>query len=178
MEANHETSQRKLVYLSDRSPRPRSRGPKTIRHDVAPAPGELAAEAAWLARALVAVAAGIVLLWLLRLDHGGHPPGSDGWGGTAVGAAFGHLLLAGCAAAAILRLLRDPVAATVPVALAAGAIGVTAAQGIARLVLGGDLAAETLSVRTEILAYATAAAVAVWAASWAHRLERSRHPTA
>lgn len=178
MEADHESSPRKLVYLSDRSPRPRSRRPKTVRRPVTPAPAELAAEATWLARALVAVAAGILLPWLLRLEPGAHPPGSDGWGGTAVATAVGHLLLSGCTVTAILRLLRDPVDATVPVALAAGAIGVTAAQGITRLVLGGELAAETLSARAEILAYTTAAAMAVWAASWAHRLEQSRRPAA
>jgi hypothetical protein len=172
MAADHDQSPRKLVYLRDRAPRPR---PRVARHDRRPTgqpPADLAGEATWLGRALFVVAAGTIGYWLLALSGAIQPSTSDDLWRSLAGASLAHVFLTACCGIAAVRLFRDAAHSVVVVAAAAGALVLVTLEGLARLVVSGDLSEVSLSVRTQILADAGGLAIGIWAFSYALRLQR------
>lgn len=174
MEADQDPSPRKLVYLRDRSTRSKPRGER--RAPPQPA-SDLLGEATWLGRVLFVVAAATICYWLLILSDAIHPSrGSEAWRSLAA-ASMAHVFLTVSCGAAALRLLRDAGRSAVHVGLAAGGLVVVTLEGLARLVVSGDLSEVSLSVRSEILANAAGLAIGIWAFSYALRLQRRERPS-
>jgi hypothetical protein len=176
MAAEQDQSPRKLVYLRDRTPRPKARLPRADRRVPSPPAGDLIGEATWLGRALFVVAGGMVAYWLLAVV-GAIRVGSEGgvWRSLAT-SSLAHLFLTGTCGFAAVTLLRDTVRSSVPVAAAASALVLVTLESLGRLLVSGDLAEVSLSVRTQILASAGGLAVGVWALSYSIRLQRrDRH---
>ena len=172
MEADHDSSPRKLVYLRDRTTRTKPRNPRGDRRVPVQPPSDLLGEATWLGRVLFVVAAATVGYWLLILSDAIHlSRGDEAWRSLAA-ASMAHAFLTASSGAAALRLLRDPARSVVHVGLAAGGLIVVTLEGLARLVVSGDLSEVSLSVRTEILANAAGLAIGIWAFSYALRLQR------
>lgn len=171
MATDHEQTPRKLVYLRDHSQRLRTR---TVRPERKPPPSphpELASEAAWLGRSLMLVSAGIAVYWLLILSGAIHPEGGAAWTWT-VSHSLAQIFVALAAALAARLLLRAAPRAPLFVAIAAGGLIVTSIEGLAHLVINGDLSQISLSVRTDILTRSGMLAVGVWAGSFALRADR------
>lgn len=176
MPTDREQTPRKLVYLRDHTPKPRGRATR-IERKVAPSTHpELAGEAAWLGRSLLAVSGGIVVYWLLMITGAVRPEGQAAWNWT-MSHSLPHLFLALVTAFAARLVLRSQSRAALFVALAAGALIVVAIEGLAHHVVSGDLSKISLAVRTDILTHAAMLAIGVWAASYALRVDR-RPPNA
>ena len=175
MAADREQAPRKLVYLRDRTPRPKARAARAEKKPRPPAASDLHAEGVWLGRVLFVVAASTVIYWLIVLSGGIHAGIGAGAWRSAVTMLFAHLVLVGTCGVAALRLLRDLTRSIAHVALAAGAAVAVSVEGLARLVIGGDLSDVTnltLSTRTDILANTAALGVGIWALSYALRAQR------
>jgi hypothetical protein len=172
MAADREQAPRKLVYLRDRAARPKAR---PVRQDKKPRPlaaTDLHAEGIWLGRTLFLVAAGTAIYWLMVLSGAIHAGvGALAWRST-VTMLFAQAVVVGTNGLAALRLLRDSTRQVAHVALAAGAAIAVAVEGLARLVIGGDLSDLTLSTRVDILANTAALGVGIWALSYALRAQR------
>ncbi|MEW6272148.1 MAG: hypothetical protein AB1689_22935 [Thermodesulfobacteriota bacterium] len=171
MATEREQTPRKLVYLRDHTPKPRGRPGRTERKTVPSAHPELAGEAAWLGRSLLAVAGGILVYWLLILTGAIRPEGQAAWN-SVVSHSLAHVFLAFATGLAARLVLRGQARAPLFVALAAGALIVVAIEGLAQHVVGGDLSKISLAVRTDILTRAAMLAIGIWAASYALRTER------
>lgn len=172
MAAEQDQSPRKLVYLRDRTAKPKVRPPRVDRRVPSPPVGDLIGEATWLGRALFVVAGGTVSYWLL-VAVGAIRVGSagDAWRSLA-SASLAHLFLTASSGFAGVTLLRDAIRSAVPVAVAASGLVLLTLESLGRLFVNGDLAEVSLSVRTQILANAGGLAVGVWALSYAIRLQR------
>ena len=176
MAADQDPARTKLVYLRDRSPRPKARGVRPDRKPTVSPTNELAGEAVWLGRTLMVVAAGTVAYWLLTLSGGVQAHrGATAWRALA-SSSLAHAFLIGSNGLAATRLLRDGARCSAQVALAAGALVVIALEGLARLVVDGDLSEVSLSVRTEILVNAGVLAIGIWAFSYALRTQKRDRP--
>jgi hypothetical protein len=171
MATEREQTPRKLVYLRDHTPRPRARVARSERKSAPSAHPELAGEAAWLGRSLLAVSGGIVVYWLLVLTGAIRPEGQAAWNWT-VSHSLAHVFLAFAAGLAARLVLRGQVRAPLFVALSAGALIVVALEGLAHHVVNGDLSQISLAARTDILTRAAMLAIGVWAASFALRAAR------
>jgi len=170
MAAERGQSSQKLVYLRDHTPR-RSRSSRGGRRSPTPPPAELAAEAIWLGRCLLVIAATLVVYWLGVLGGATRPETDQAWRWTSAHA-LPHLFLAGSALLAARALFRTEARATLFVGVAAGALIVLALEGITRAMTGGELGDLSLSVRSEVLLQTATLAIGVWAASYALRFER------
>ncbi len=173
MESRQDPSERKLVYLHERAARPRLRRP-TPEHKAAPASvGDLAGEANWLARALLAVVLGVVAAGLLRASaaSASAPRGSEDLQAVSV-VLVASLFAIACCGAAAWRLLRAPAGSSVHVAFAAGALSLQSVAGVARVLSDAAAPEPTLAHRFDVLAIGAGLAVAAWATSFAFRLLR------
>jgi hypothetical protein len=172
MESKQDPSDRKLVYLHERAVRPRLRKPAPDRKPAPSSIGELAGEAGWLARALLAVVLGVVAAGLLRASAASAAPrGSEDPQAIAVALA-GSLSVIACCGAAAWRLLRAAAGSSILVAFAAGALALHGVSGVARALSEGFSPEPTLAHRVDVLAVGAGLAVAAWAASFASRLQR------
>jgi hypothetical protein len=175
MPTDHEQTPRKLVYLRDHAPRPRSR---TLRNDRKPqvsAHPELANEAAWLGRLLLAAAGAIAIYWVLILSGAVRPEGEAAVNWTA-SRLLAHLYVAGTSAFAARQLLRGAMRAPLLVAFAASGLIVVALEGLAHLIFNADLSRISLAARTDLLMRTAILVVGIWACSYALRADR-RVPT-
>lgn len=174
MQSKQDPSERKLVYLHERSARPRLRKPVAERKPAVAAIGEFAGEASWLARALLAVVLGVVAAGLLRASAASAsiPRGSEDPQIVAVALA-GSLFVIACCSAAAWRLLRAPAGSSVHAAIAAGALALHSIENLARVVTEAATPEPTLAHRFDVLAVGAGLAVAAWAVSFASRLQRS-----
>ncbi len=172
MAAERDPSPRKLVYLRDHTPRPRlrARRPDRRRAGAAPPP-ELAAEAAWLGRFLIAAGAFTLLYWLALAVGAVLPEGEEAWRWT-LSHGLAHLFLAASAAMAGRLLLQGGARAPLFVAVAAGALLVTALEGLTRMVVAGGMADISLGARSDILTKSAVLALGIWSASYALRADR------
>lgn len=172
MAVDQDSAPRKLVYLRDRTLRSRPRTARPDRRATIQPATELVGEATWLGRVLFVVAASAVAYWILVLWGALQPSrGEETWRVLAT-TSLAHAFMLGSCALAAHRLLRDATRSTVYVAVAAGALIVVALEGLAGLLVSGELSDVSLSVRSEILATAANLAIGVWAFSYALRLQR------
>jgi len=172
MAAERDQSPRKLVYLRDRAARPKPRAPRSDRRAPNPPTGDLIGEAIWLGRALFVVAAGTISYWLLVVIGAIRVASEGGAWRSLASASLAHLFLTASSGLAAVTLLRDAVRSAVPVSAAASALVLMTLESLGRLLVSGDLAEVSLSVRTQILANAGGLAIGVWALSYAIRLQR------
>lgn len=172
MAAERDPTPRKLVYLRDHTPRPRLGARRTARgRTVATPPPELAAEAAWLGRFLLAVAAFALLYWVAFAMGAAAPEGDEAWRWT-LSHSLAHLFLAASSAMAGRLLLQGGPRAPLFVAVAAGALLVTALEGLTRMVVAGGIADVSLGARSDILTKSAVLALGIWSASYALRADR------
>lgn len=171
MSSDHEQTPRKLVYLRDHAPRPKSRPLRSERKPPALPHPELAGEAAWLGRMLLTVAGGIVIYWIL-VGSGALPSAGEGAWNWTVSRLLAHLYVAGLSAVAARQLMRGAARAPLVVALAASALIVVSIEGLAHLLVTGDLSRISLGARTDILARTATLGLGVWACSYALRADR------
>lgn len=136
---------------------------------------ELASEAAWLGRLLLAVAGGVVVYWML-ITSGAIRLEGEAWNWT-ISQSLPHLFVALSTAWAARLLMRGATRAPLVVALAAGGLIVVAIEGLVHLVVNGDLSQISLAVRTDILTRTAMLAIGVWASSYALRAERRPPPS-
>lgn len=170
MSTDHERTPHKLVYLRDHAPRPRTRNVRVERKPPVAHP-ELASEAAWLGRLLLAAAGMIVIHWLLVLSGAVEVEGdaSSNW---TVSRLFAHAYVAGIATFAARQLLRGNARAALLVAFASSGLILVAIEGLAHLVVSTDLSRVSLAARTDILTRSAMLGLGVWAASYALRVDR------
>ena len=171
MSTDHEQTPRKLVYLRDHAPRPRARAQRPERKPPTPAHPELASEAAWLGRLLLAISGMIAIYWLLVLS-GALDPEVDADGNWSVSRLFAHVYVVGASVLAARQLLSGAARAALLVAFAASGLIVVAIEGLAHLMINADLSRISLAARTDILARTAMLGVGVWAASYSLRAER------
>jgi len=176
MSTEHEQTPRKLVYLRDHAPRPRARSVRPERKQTPLSHPELASEAAWLGRLLMAVSTLLAVHWVLVSSGAIQPEGevAEGWSGSSL---FANAYVVVTAALASRQLLHGGLRAPILVALAASGMIVVALQGLAHLVVNTDLSRISLGARVDILARTAILAIGVWGASYALRADR-RHPAA
>jgi len=167
MPTDHEQTPRKLVYLRDHAPRPRSRTLRPERKPSAASHPDLAGEAAWLGRLLLTVSGAIAIYWVLILSGAVRPEGEAAWNWT-ISRLLAHVYVAGAAALAARQLLRGNPRGTLLVAFAASGLIVVSIEGLARI---------SLAARTDILTRTAALALGVWASSYALRAERRSMPS-
>ena len=170
MAAEREQSSAKLIYLRDHAPR-RSRADRRdrkARRDDRPPAGELAAEGIWLGRALLVIAAGILIYWAGIYGGATRPESSEAWR-WAVSHSLPHLFLAISAAYCARCLLRQELDGPLPIGLVAGALVVLALEGITRAMTGEQLEDLSIGVRANVLVQTASLAIGVWAASFALR---------
>lgn len=179
MQSKQDPSERKLVYLHERAMRPRLRKPAPERKAAPASIGDLAGEANWLARALLAVVLGIVAAGLLRANAASAalPRGSEDPQAVAVALA-GSLFAIACCASAAWRLLRTPAGCSIHAAVAGGALALQSVTGLARVLTEAVSPDPTLAHRFDVLAVGAGLAVSAWAVSFASRLQRRDAPTA
>lgn len=132
---------------------------------------ELASEAAWLGRLLLAAAGMIVIHWLLVLSGAVEVEG-DASANWTVSRLFAHAYVAGIAAFAARQLLRGNARAALLVAFASSGLILVAIEGLAHLVVNTDLSRISLAARTDILTRSAMLGLGVWAASYALRGDR------
>ena len=176
MPTDHEQTPRKLVYLRDHAPRPRSRTLRPERKPSAASHPDLAGEAAWLGRLLLTVSGAIAIYWVLILSGAVRPEGEAAWNWT-ISRLLAHVYVAGAAALAARQLLRGNPRGTLLVAFAASGLIVVSIEGLAHLVVNDDLSRISLAARTDILTRTAALALGVWASSYALRAERRSMPS-
>ena len=170
MSTDHERIPQKLVYLRDHAPRPKQRSGRVERKPPSAHP-ELASEAAWLGRSLLAASGMITIHWLLVLSGAIVVEGDSSISWTA-SRLVGHLYVAIAAAIAARQLLRGNERAPLLVAFAASALILVAIEGLAHLVVDTDLSRMSLASRTDILTRSGMLGLGVWAASYASRANR------
>ncbi|MBY0277734.1 hypothetical protein K2Z84_20565 [Candidatus Binatia bacterium] len=170
MSTDHERTPHKLVYLRDHAPRPRARSVRVERK--APvASSDLAGEAAWLGRFLLAASGLIVIHWLLVLSGAFEVEGdvSTSWTASRL---LPHAYVAGTCAFAARQLLRGNARAALMIAFAASGLMVVAVEGLAHLVINSDLSRMSLAARTDILTRSGMLGLGIWSASYALRADR------
>jgi hypothetical protein len=155
---------RKLIHLSDHTRR-RLRRPESGGSN----PGELAAEAHWLGRTLLAIGTAAALYWSAFLFGIVPAGGEEAWRWSA-SISVGHFFFAATAAAGGLALLRSPRDGFLWIAFAGGAAAVLALTGLFRGSIVGEFAALS---PLEVLAHSVFAGLAVWIASFLVRSEQS-----
>jgi hypothetical protein len=173
MSTDHEQSPRKLVYLRDHAPRPRVRATRQERKPVVAHP-ELASEAAWLGRLLMATAAVMVVHALLVLT--GATAEGDAAADWSASRLFANGYVVTTAGFAARHLLRGTPRTSLAVAFAASALIVVAIEGLAHLLITTDLSRISLAARTDILTRTGMLGLGVWAASFALRVDRRSTP--
>lgn len=168
MAVDREQSPQKLIYLRDHTAKSRSRPVRHERRGSYPPRPELASEALWLGRALLAFAAATLLYWLAVLTGVVVFQGGEAWHWT-LSHGLAHLFLAASAGMAGRLLLQSAPRAPLFVAVAAGGLVVVALEGWARMLFVGGLSESSLSGRGDILTQATVLAAGIWAGSYALR---------
>lgn len=171
MPTDHEQTPRKLVYLRDHAPRPRSRTLRSDRKPQTAAHPELANEAAWLGRLLLTAAGSIAVYWVLVLSGAVHPEGEAAANWT-VSRLLAHVYVAGTSAFAARQLLRGAMRAPLLVAFAASGLIVVSLEGLAHLIVNADLSRISLAARTDLLLRTAMLVVGIWASSYALRADR------
>lgn len=168
MASGREQPSQKLVYLRDRTPRPKTRPKQTgqvIPLDTNSRPNN---EAVWLARSCFGVAGILVLYWLGVLGLGGGPESAPTWNWT-LSEGLPHLVVAVAAGFIAQALLRSDARVRQWTGLLAGALLILSVQGIIRAMVGSDLDQLPLNVRVEVLVRTATFAVGIWAASYTLR---------
>jgi hypothetical protein len=173
MALDREQSPRKLVYLRDRAPRAKVKQRKQSRRQESQPGDELASEAIWLARCLLAIAVINAVYWIL-VTTGSIQGDNEEARRWLLSSSVSHVFVACSGAIGAALLYREVPRALVYVALSAGAMIVVALEGLARLFLAGDLAQLTLAARADILARAASLALGIWATSYVLRVQRRR----
>lgn len=166
MAAEREQSPPKLVYLRERTQRPPVRRRSTRVVDEPPATGN--AEAVWLSRAILAVAAFTAGYWLLLgagLVEEHSVEGRQWLAATSVA----HLFVVTTALLASIFLARDTARGVLFLAIAAAAMVIVAVEGIAHLIATGSLAAMSLQTRIEILGKTAELLIGAWGLSYCLR---------
>jgi hypothetical protein len=176
MPSDHEQTPRKLVYLRDHAPRPRTRASRSERKPPPVPHIELVGEAAWLGRSLLAIAGGIAVYWLLIVSGAVHAEG-DAWN-WSVSRLLAHFYVAVSSVVAARRLLRGSPRAPLLIAFAASSLIVVSIEGLAHLMVTSDLSRISLAARTDILTRTAMLALGVWATSYALRTDRRGTPPA
>lgn len=172
MAAEREQSSQKLVYLKDRTHRPRARKRRPDRGTSNPSGIELASEGLWLSRTLLVAAAGLALHWL-GIASGVGEVGDDAVGHWATANVLPRLLLSTGAVLAARAIGRRSVQGPLLTSLVAGGMVFLALQGLSGEIVGGDFGDPSLQLRTGVLLQTAALAIGVWAASWSLRSVRS-----
>lgn len=170
MSTEHERTPHKLVYLRDHAPRPKARNARVERKPPVAHP-ELASEAAWLGRLLLAASGMIVIHWLLVLSGAVEVEGDATTNWTA-SRLLAYAYVAAASAFAARQLLRGNARAALLVAFAASGLILVAIEGLAHLVFSTDLSRISLAARTDILTRSGMLGLGVWAASYALRADR------
>src|SRR5262245_52743533 len=171
MPTDHEQTPRKLVYMRDHAPRPRARSMRAERKPAVSAHPDLANEAAWLGRLLLAASGSIAIYWVLILSGAIHPEGEAAlnWNTSRL---LAHVYVAAACAFAARPLLRGALRASLVVAFAASGLIVVSLEGLAHLIINADLSRISLAARTDILMRSAMLAIGVWASSYALRADR------
>ncbi len=176
MEPKQDPSAGKLVYMRDHAARPKPRRPRPDRKIAPQSIGELAGEAGWLARALFAIALGIVAMALMHASAAATAPrGSDDAQILSMTLA-GSLFVIACCTMAAWRLLRAPATSAIHLAAAAGTLALHAVEGVARVSTEALPVEPTLAHRFDVLAIGAGLATAAWGISFAQRLLRREEP--
>jgi hypothetical protein len=172
MSTEHERTPHKLVYLRDHAPRPKVRNTRVDRKPPVAHP-ELAGEAAWLGRLLLAASGLIVIHWLLVLSGAVEVEGyaTANWTASRL---LAHAYVAGIAAFSARQLLRGNARAPLLVAFAASGLVLVSIEGLAHLVVSTDLSRISLAARTDILTRSAMLGLGTWAASYALRTDLRR----
>jgi hypothetical protein len=175
MATDHEQTPRKLVYLRDHAPRPRARATRPERKPPPVVHPELASEASWLGRLLMAVSGLLAIHWLLVSSGAVQAEGevAASWSASPL---FANAYVAVTAALAARQLLHGALRAPVLVALAASGMIVIAVEGLAHLVVNTDLSRISLGARVDILVRTAILAIGVWGVSYALRADRRPPP--
>ena len=171
MEADREQAPHKLVYLRDHTPRSRVRAPRLDRRQGATPPPDLASEATWLGRSLIALAVLISAYWLAIVTGAVHIDGDEEWRWT-LSHSLAHIFVAVSAVISGRLLLRHLPLAPLIAGLVSGALVVTALEGLTRMVVGGGMSQVSLGARTDVLTKAAKLVIGIWAGSYALRAER------
>ncbi|MBM4243320.1 MAG: hypothetical protein FJ148_05820 [Deltaproteobacteria bacterium] len=170
MSTDHEHSPQKLVYLRDRAPRTKARNARAEREPPVAHP-DLANEATWLGRLLLA-AAGLITIHGLLVLSGTLDADGDSVASSAASQLVAHAYLAAMVAFAAHQLLRGRERAPVLVAFAASGLILVALEVLTHLVVSADLSRISLAARTDILARSGMLGLGVWAGSYALRAGR------
>lgn len=170
MSTEHERTPHKLVYLRDHAPRSKVRNTRVDRKSPVPHT-ELAGEAAWLGRILLATSGMIVIHWLLVLTGALEVEGDAATNWTA-SRLFAYAYVAGITAFSARQVLRGNARAPLLVAFAASGLMLVSIEGLAHLVVSTDLSRISLASRTDILTRSAMLGLGVWAASYALRADR------
>ena len=160
------------MYLRDHAPRPRtSKIARPERKQQPVAHPDLASEASWLGRLLMAVSGLLAIHWLLVSSGAVQAEGeiAASWSGSPL---FANAYVAVTSALAARQLLHGAGRAPVLVALAASGIVVIAVEGLAHLVVNTDLSRISLGARVDILARTAMLAIGIWGVSYALRADR------
>ena len=170
MSTEHERTPHKLVYLRDHAPRPKTRSTRVDRKPPAAHP-ELAGEAAWLGRMLLAASGMIVIHWLLVLSGAVEVEGDAATNWTA-SRLLAHAYVVAIAAFSARQLLRGNARAPLLLAFAASGLVLVSIEGLAHLVVSTDLSRISLAARTDILTRSAMLGLGIWTASYALRADR------
>jgi hypothetical protein len=170
MSTEHERTPHKLVYLRDHAPRPKARSARVERKPPVAHP-ELASEAAWLGRLLLAASGMILIHWLIVLSGAVDVEGDATTNWTA-SRLLAHAYVAAVSAFSARQLLRGNSRAALLVAFAASGLILVAMEGLAHLLVSTDLSRISLAARTDILTRSGMLGLGVWAGSYALRSDR------
>jgi hypothetical protein len=132
---------------------------------------ELANEAAWLGRLLLAAAGAIAIYWVLVLSGAVRPEGEAAFNWT-VSRFLAHFYVAGTSAFAARQVLRGAVRAPLLVAFAASGLIALSLEGLAHLIVNSDLSRISLAARTDLLMRTATLVIGIWAGSYALRADR------
>lgn len=132
---------------------------------------EVASEAAWLGRLLLAASGMIVVHWLLVLSGAVEVEG-DATANWTASRLLAHAYVAGIAAFSARQLLRSNARAPLLVAFAASGLMLVSIEGLAHLVVSTDLSRMSLAARTDILTRSAMLGLGIWATSYALRTDR------